>query len=49
MDWGTFEDRFIERYRVTEIDVFDAAGNLLRVEYHAVHTSVAPTRRRASS
>jgi len=40
VDCGTFEDDFVDRYQVTEIDVFDASGTLLRIEYHAVHTSV---------
>jgi hypothetical protein len=40
VDCGTFEDNYIDRYQVTEIDVYDAAHNLVRVEYQAVHTSV---------
>ena len=40
VDCGTFQDNYIDRYQVTEIDVYDASGNLLRIEYHAVHTSV---------
>jgi hypothetical protein len=34
-----FEDRFIDSYDVTEVDVYDTAGNLLRIEYQAFHTS----------
>jgi hypothetical protein len=40
VDCGTFEDNYIDRYQVTEIDVYDAAHNLVRIEYYAVHTSV---------
>ena len=40
VDCGTFQDNYVDRYQVTEIDVYDATHNLLRVEYHAVHTSV---------
>jgi hypothetical protein len=40
VDCGTFQDNFIDRYQVTEIDVYDAAHNLVRIEYQAVHTSV---------
>ncbi len=40
VDCGTYQDNFVDSYQVTEIDVYDAAHNLLRVEYHAAHTSV---------
>ena len=40
VDCGAFRDNYIDRYQVTEIDVYDAEHNLLRVEYHALHTSV---------
>lgn len=40
VECGTFEDNYIDRYQVTEIDVYDADHNLLRVEYQAVHTSI---------
>jgi hypothetical protein len=40
VDCGSFEDNYVDRYAVTEIDVYDAEGTLLRIEYHAVHTSV---------
>jgi hypothetical protein len=39
IDCGSFTDNYVDRYDVTEVDVFDADGNLLRVEYQAVHTS----------
>jgi hypothetical protein len=40
VDCGSFEDNYIDRYQVTEIDVYDAEHTLLRIEYHALHTSV---------
>jgi hypothetical protein len=40
VECGSFQDDYIDRYQVTEIDVSDASGNLLRVEYHAAHSSV---------
>ena len=40
VDCGSFEDNYVDRYQVTEIDVYDAGGTLLRIEYHAEHTSV---------
>jgi hypothetical protein len=40
VDCGSFEDHYIDRYQVTETDVYDAEHNLLRIEYQAVHTSV---------
>jgi hypothetical protein len=40
VDCGTFQDQYVDRFEVTEVDVYDSAGNLLRIEYQAVHTSV---------
>ena len=40
VECGTFQDQYVDRYQVTEVDVFDGAGNLLRIEYQAHHTSV---------
>src|SRR5690242_16761960 len=40
VDSGSFQDDYIDRYQVTEIDVYDAEHTLLRTEYHALHTSV---------
>jgi hypothetical protein len=39
VECGSFQDNYVDRYDVTEVDVFDSEGTLLRVEYHAVHTS----------
>jgi hypothetical protein len=39
LDCGTFQDVFTDYYDVRETDVFDAAGNLLRIVYQAEHHS----------
>jgi hypothetical protein len=39
IDCGTFQDVFTDYYDVRETDVFDAAGNLVLVTYHAEHRS----------
>ena len=40
VDCGTFQDNYLDMYDVREIDVYDASGTLLRIEYHAEHTSI---------
>jgi hypothetical protein len=40
VDCGTFQDDYLDMYDVTEIDVYDSSGTLLRIEYHAEHTSI---------
>lgn len=39
IDCGTFMDVFTDYYDVRETDVFDSAGNLVSVIYHAEHRS----------